>query len=45
VLKRAAEIEGRTLADFVVSAALDAARRTWSRSAVENLTSQISALG
>ena len=28
LLKRAAEIEGRTLTDFVVSAAHDAARRT-----------------
>ena len=28
LLKRAAEIEGRTLTDFVVSAARDAARRT-----------------
>jgi uncharacterized protein (DUF1778 family) len=28
MLKRAADIEGRTLSDFVVSAARDAARRT-----------------
>lgn len=37
-LKRAAEIEGRTLTDFVVGAALDAARETIERTEVLTLS-------
>lgn len=38
LLKRAAEIEGRTLTDFVVAAALGAARTTIEQSEVLRLT-------
>lgn len=38
ILKRAAEIEGRSLTDFVVSAALDAARNTVERAEVLTLS-------
>ena len=38
MLKRAAEIEGRTLTDFVVSAAQDAARRAIEQSEVIRLS-------
>jgi uncharacterized protein (DUF1778 family) len=38
MLKRAAEIEGRTLTDFVVSAAQEAARRTLSETHVIRLS-------
>lgn len=38
MLKRAAEIEGRTLSDFVVSAAREAAERTIEKAAVLRLS-------
>lgn len=38
MLKRAAEIEGRTLTDFVVTAARDAAMRTIEKAAVIRLS-------
>ena len=40
VLKRAAEIEGRTLSDFVVSAAREAAERTIEKAAVLRLSAE-----
>jgi uncharacterized protein (DUF1778 family) len=44
LLKRAAEIEGRTLTDFVVSAARTAAFETVERSEVFRLSSEASAM-
>jgi uncharacterized protein (DUF1778 family) len=40
LLKRAAEIEGRSLTDFVVSAAQEAARKTIEESAVIKLSAE-----
>ena len=43
LLKRAAEMEGRSLTDFVVSAALTAARRTIDQSEILRLNARSSA--
>jgi uncharacterized protein (DUF1778 family) len=43
LLKRAAELEGRSLTDFVVSAALTAARQTIDQSEILHLSAQSSA--
>jgi uncharacterized protein (DUF1778 family) len=40
LLKRAAEIEGRTLTDFVVAAASEAARRTIAESEIIRLSAE-----
>jgi len=40
MLKRAAEIEGRTLSDFVVSAAREAAERTIEKAAILRLSAE-----